>query len=97
MTAGELEQVTSRLMAEDRASAFASLIESDHRYSSLKDAQMREMQEKLLALTPDRLREAILQEMGRPWFLDSQRPVRFEHDRQHDTGSHFLDAASTYR
>jgi len=72
MTAGELEQVTSRLMAEDRASAFASLVESDRRYSSLNEAQMRGMQEKLLALTPDRVREAILREMGRPWFLDSQ-------------------------
>jgi len=70
MTAGELEQVTSRLMAEDRASAFASLVESDRRYSSLNEAQIRGMQEKLLALTPDRLREAIVREMGRPWFLD---------------------------
>jgi hypothetical protein len=78
MTTAELEQVISRLMAEDRASAFASLVESDHRYSSLNEAQIRGMQEKLLALTPDRLREVILRKMGRPWFLDPKSKSALE-------------------
>ena len=70
LTAAELEQVTSRFMSEDRASAFASLIKTDSRYSSLREAQGLQMQSQLLALTRDEVLAAILEYMGDHWFLD---------------------------
>jgi hypothetical protein len=78
LTTAELEPVINRLMSEDRARAFARLIETNYRYSSLKEAQISEMQGKLLALTPDGLRAAILRNVGHHAFLNSNNKSGLE-------------------
>jgi len=66
----ELDRVTNRLIAEDRAMAFNQLLKTNHRYSSLGDSEKREMREALLALKPEKLRQAILSHSGQTSLVD---------------------------